>query len=210
MNVLLIASEEQKAELMFLPLDNAIHTKWIREREDSSTIGPIDACVDLLFENSDDIVNWLKSLTCPLIAVNSVVETSLYTGFGFVRINGWNTFLKRKIVEATCPDQLIRKKMDELFAGFGRNVEWLPDIPGFITPRVIASIINEAFFALQENVSTPEDIDTAMKLGTNYPFGPFEWAERIGLRRICDLLDALGRQHGRYIPAPLLKQTALA
>jgi 3-hydroxybutyryl-CoA dehydrogenase len=75
---------------------------------------------------------------------------------------------------------------------------------------VIASIINEAFFALQENVSTREDIDTAMKLGTNYPYGPFEWAERIGLMRIYGLLDALCRQHGRYLPAPLLKQTALA
>jgi 3-hydroxybutyryl-CoA dehydrogenase len=210
MNVLLLANEEQKDELMFLPADNAIHINWIREPEASSNIGPIDACVDLMFENSNDKVNWLKSLACPLIAVNSVVETSLYTSHGFIRINGWNTFLKRKVVEATCPDQIMRKKADELFAGFGRKIEWVTDIPGFITPRVIASIINEAFFALQENVSTPEDIDTAMKLGTNYPFGPFEWAKRIGLRRIYDLLAALGRQHERYIPAPLLKQTALA
>ena len=41
-------------------------------------------------------------------------------------------------------------------------------------------IINEAFLALQEGVSTKEEINTAMKLGTNYPLGPFEWVEKIG------------------------------
>jgi 3-hydroxybutyryl-CoA dehydrogenase len=210
MNVLLLANEEQKDELLFFPADNAIQLKWISRPEDSMTIAPVDACVDLSFENSTARISWLISLACPLIVVNSVVETSLYAEYGFIRINGWNTFLKRKVVEASCPDTHVRKKADELFAGFGRKIEWVPDIPGFVTPRLIASIINEAFFALQENVSTREDIDTAMKLGTNYPYGPFEWAERIGLMRIYGLLDALCRQHGRYLPAPLLKQTALA
>jgi len=210
MNVLLLANEEQKDELLFFPADNAINLKWIKKPENSMTIGPVDACVDLSFENSNDRISWLKSLACPLIAVNSVVETSLYPGHGFIRINGWNTFLKRKVMEAACPDIQVRKKADELFAGFGRKIEWVADIPGFVTPRVIASIINEAFFALQENVSSREDMDTAMKLGTNYPYGPFEWADRIGLMRIYDLLDTLGRQHARYLPAPLLKQTALA
>ena len=210
MNVLLLANEEQKDELLFFPADNTIHLQWIRKPENLMTNGRVDACIDLSFENSNGRINWLKSLACPLIAVNSVVETSLYAGHRFIRINGWNTFLKRKVVEAACPDNLMRMKADDLFAGFGRNIEWVADIPGFVTPRVIASIINEAFFALQENVSSKEDIDIAMKLGTNYPYGPFEWAERIGLMRVYDLLDALGRQHGRYLPAPLLKQTALA
>jgi len=210
MNVLLLAHEEQKDELLFFSADNAIQLKWIRKPENLMTSVPVDACVDLSFENSNTRISWLKNLACPLIAVNSVVETSLYAGHGFIRINGWNTFLKRKVVEATCPDNIMRTKADDLFAGFGRKIEWVADMPGFITPRIIASIINEAFFALQENVSSREDIDIAMKLGTNYPFGPFEWAERIGLRRIYDLLDTLGRRHRRYLPAPLLKQTALA
>ena len=71
-------------------------------------------------------------------------------------------------------------------------------------------IINEAFFALQENVSSKEEIDTAMKLGTNYPFGPFEWAERIGLKNIFELLTGLSKTQSRYEPAALLKQQALA
>ena len=210
MNVLVLANEEQKDELLFFPADNAIRLSWIKSPGNTLIDEPFDACVDLQFKNTEERSTWLKDLDCPLIIVNAVVETSLYTDLGFIRINGWNTFLKRKVVEAACPDLLMRKKADELFAGFGRKVEWVADVPGLVTPRVIASIINEAFFALQENVSTRQDIDTAMKLGTNYPFGPFEWGERIGLRHVYDLLEALGRQLSRYLPAPLLKQSALA
>jgi 3-hydroxybutyryl-CoA dehydrogenase len=56
---------------------------------------------------------------------------------------------------------------------------------------VISTIINEALIALMEGVSTREEIDTAMKLGTNYPYGPFEWAEKIGMERVDSLLAQL-------------------
>ncbi len=78
-----------------------------------------------------------------------------------------------------------------MLAHFGRRVEWLPDEPGFVTPRVISMIINEAYFAFAEGVSTPEEIDTAMKLGTNYPYGPIEWGNRIGLQNVVRLLKKL-------------------
>jgi 3-hydroxybutyryl-CoA dehydrogenase len=75
---------------------------------------------------------------------------------------------------------------------------------GFVTPRVISMIINEACLALQEGVSTKEEIDTAMKLGTNYPFGPFEWMDRIGQDKIYALLLKLSRHQSRYLPAAYL------
>jgi 3-hydroxybutyryl-CoA dehydrogenase len=84
----------------------------------------------------------------------------------------------------------------------------VPDVPGFIAPRVVTMIINEAYFALAENVSTKTEIDLAMKLGTNYPFGPFEWAEKIGLKNIAELLGTLSRVNKRYEPAPLLLNEA--
>jgi 3-hydroxybutyryl-CoA dehydrogenase len=74
----------------------------------------------------------------------------------------------------------------------------VPDEIGFITPRVVSMIINEAFIALKEGVSTKGEIDTAMKLGTNYPYGPFEWAEKIGVEKIKSLLDKLSMQEKRY------------
>jgi 3-hydroxybutyryl-CoA dehydrogenase len=74
-----------------------------------------------------------------------------------------------------------------------------------ITPRIIAMIINEAWFSLAENISTRDEIDTAMKLGTNYPYGPFEWGEKIGLNRIIELLNELQKTDKRYSIAPGLK-----
>jgi 3-hydroxybutyryl-CoA dehydrogenase len=65
-------------------------------------------------------------------------------------------------------------------------------------------IINEAWFAWGEKISSKQDIDTAMKLGTNYPMGPFEWGEKIGLHRVCHLLSELSLESGRYNIAPSL------
>jgi 3-hydroxybutyryl-CoA dehydrogenase len=69
-------------------------------------------------------------------------------------------------------------------------------------------IINEAYFALEENVSTKEEIDIAMKLGTNYPYGPFEWCKKIGLKNIAALLAELSQTEKRYQPARLLLKEA--
>ena len=81
-------------------------------------------------------------------------------------------------------------------------------MPGFITPRVISMIINEAYFALAEGVSTPEEIDTAMKLGTAYPHGPLTWGDKIGLQNIVTLLQKLSVAQPRYAPCEFLVQEA--
>ena len=69
-------------------------------------------------------------------------------------------------------------------------------------------IINEAYFTLEEKVSTKEEIDTAMKLGTNYPYGPFEWGQKIGLKKVNELLTTLAETNSRYTPAALLQKEA--
>jgi len=75
--------------------------------------------------------------------------------------------------------------------------------------RVISCIVNEAFLALQEGVATAEDIDRAMKLGANYPKGPFEWADDIGAGAIIDTLDSLRTTHGdAYLASSLLRERA--
>jgi len=84
-----------------------------------------------------------------------------------------------------------------------------PDIPGMITARVLAAIINEAYHTLGAQVSSREEIDIAMKLGTSYPYGPFEWSDKIGLTRVYELLTELSNEDARYMPAPLLKEEAL-
>jgi 3-hydroxybutyryl-CoA dehydrogenase len=79
-----------------------------------------------------------------------------------------------------------------------------------ITPRVVCMIINEAYFTAEAGTASREDIDTAMRLGTNYPYGPFEWAQQIGVKHVYDVLTAVHRATGdeRYRVCNLLKEEA--
>ncbi len=79
-----------------------------------------------------------------------------------------------------------------------------------IANRVLAALVNEAASAVSDGVATPQAIDTAMRLGANYPSGPLEWAERIGLARVVKTLDGLDTAvpDGRYRVVPLLRSLA--
>lgn len=76
-----------------------------------------------------------------------------------------------------------------------------------VTPRILMMIINEAYYTVQEGTAGKLDIDTAMKLGTAYPHGPFEWLQQIGIRDVYEVLDALYQdtREERYKICPLLK-----
>jgi 3-hydroxybutyryl-CoA dehydrogenase len=77
-----------------------------------------------------------------------------------------------------------------------------------ILSRLFAQIANEAAFALEEEVASPGDMETAMKLGFNWPQGPLGFAELIGPDRAADLLEELQAEKGEaYAPAPMLRAT---
>ena len=139
------------------------------------------------------------------VFVNAVIKTLADLPANFIRINAWNGFLKRSSVEVVSGEKnkpVVKKVMDEL----GWTHIFAPDVAGMIAARTIAMIVNEAYFALEQEVSTKENIDTAMKLGTNYPYGPFEWGQMIGLEKIYMLLNALSVNEMRYITAPIIEQ----
>ncbi|MFJ5305246.1 3-hydroxyacyl-CoA dehydrogenase [Streptomyces sp. NPDC088350] len=99
-----------------------------------------------------------------------------------------------------------------LFQALGKNVSVVGDVPGMIVARTVARIVDLAHDAVAKGVATEEDIDTAMRLGVNYPLGPFEWSRRLGRSWAYDLLDDLHLRDpsGRYAPSLALYRHAYA
>ena len=104
---------------------------------------------------------------------------------------GLATFVNREIFEVSLPQEDHLATLRKICGELKTDYRVVADRVGFVTPRVICMIINEAYYTVQEGTATREDIDKAMKLGTNYPFGPFEWAQRIGVKNVCKLLEAV-------------------
>lgn len=111
---------------------------------------------------------------------------------------------------ASNPASATRKAIHHLQQQ-GKRVLQVGDYPGLLIWRTVAMIINEALDALQKGVASEQDIDTAMRLGVNYPRGPLAWGEQLGWQRLLCLLENLQRHYGeeRYRPCSLLRQRAL-
>ncbi len=95
----------------------------------------------------------------------------------------------------------------EVAEKMGKETVVINEFPGFVTSRISALVGNEAFYMLQEGLGTPEEIDKAIKLGLNYPMGPFELVDLVGLDVRLNNLKYLHEKLGeKYRPAPLLEQ----
>ena len=123
-------------------------------------------------------------------------------------MNALPTFIHRDLMELSLYDTGDRPVLEALMEDLGLAYEIVGDRVGMVTPRIICMIINEACFVLQEGTAGIADVDQAMKLGTNYPRGPFEWADDIGLFNVYGVLKAIQDDTGeeKYKVAPLLKE----
>lgn len=123
----------------------------------------------------------------------------------FARFCGWPGFMLREKWEvAVCQQGPWLEAFSQLL-----NKQLVPvaDAPGLVAPRILAMIINEACYGLSDGICSASDMDTAMKLGTNYPKGPVTWMEEIGKEKIAELLSAMAKTDNRYAPHPLLTES---
>lgn len=130
------------------------------------------------------------------------------TFFGF---NGLPTFLNRPLLETSLRKSEDKKSLEVICKRLNTEFSIVEDRVGLVTPRIVCMIINEGYFTVQEGTATRQDIDMAMKLGTNYPYGPFEWCKRIGVRHVYEVLQAVyeDTKDERYKICPLLKKQYL-
>ena len=194
MRIAVKALPHQKEEWLAKPTAGTTEITWMEH-----DIPEADAYFDLCYEEYGPS---FKAIIDKPVFANSVIETLDELPSNVSRINAWNGFLKRESVEVVLRNDKAREVLDSL----GWKHVNVPDVPGMIAARTISMIINEAYFALGDEVSTKEEIDIAMKLGTNYPFGPFEWSNRIGLHHVYRLLKKLADSDSRYQPSVALEQ----
>jgi 3-hydroxybutyryl-CoA dehydrogenase len=201
MQIFVACSKEQEEEIL-CGIDKKNHLVFAKYLPEKNEYQNYDAF--FIFSKTDASLDFDLFENKPVF-INQVTKTLFELNYpqNFARINAWPGFLQRKIWEIVSNDV---PKSENIWKQIGRKPVAVKDEPGLVSARVVSMIINEAFFAIGEKISTKEEIDMAMKLGTNYPFGPFEWAEKIGIENIYDLLETLAKKEERYLPAKELKE----
>jgi 3-hydroxybutyryl-CoA dehydrogenase len=185
----------------------------------SANLRDYDIIFDLKFDEKQDQLKYyanLKDITVFVCAVKQQFSKAI-NDYGrpiecnLIGINTLPTFINRKIAELSIANNSQQSLVQTIMEKLKWQYKIIEDRVGMVTPRIIFMIINEACYTVQEGTATFSDIDTSMKLGTNYPFGPFEWANKIGIKHVYETLDAIYQDthDERYKVCPLLKSKYL-
>lgn len=221
MSVLFIGPENRRQQLpaalaalpaRFLPAGHAVH---------AADLQGVALVFDLEFDAYPERLGlyatqtqaffFLHSNRIQLAAVAAALGVRLPL-FHVAGLNAWPGCLSVSPWEVSLATENALPLLHDKLQALGIEFVRVADRVGMVTPRVICMIINEAYYTLQEGTANKTDIDQGMKLGTNYPHGPFAWSELIGLREVRSLLEAMyaDTQDPRYKLCPLLKTESLA
>ncbi|MEE9239122.1 MAG: 3-hydroxybutyryl-CoA dehydrogenase [Thermodesulfobacteriota bacterium] len=206
--------------------DSSSILRRIVKTTDLEGLGDVDLVIEAVFEDMDvkkEIYSKLDNITGDdvVLATNTsslpIVEIAVSTSKAdkIVGMHFFNPAPVMKLVEIiktlTTSDETVQFAYDFALA-LGKEPVKTKDSPGFIVNRILVPMLNEAVFAYQDGVGTPEDIDKAMKLGTNQPIGPLALIDLIGLDITLDVMDTFHRefQDSKFRAAPLLRQMVRA
>ena len=216
MHILVLSGDEMAAEFrQKFPEGSNGHTYTFLHSNNltDEQLNPTDIVFDFLLHEEPERLSYYASeqvvfchaATRQLAALvrESGVETCC-TLFGF---NGLPTLFNRPLLEVSLYRQSDAETLRRICEQLGTDYQLVDDRVGMVTPRILCMIINEACYTLQEGTASIQDIDLGMKLGTNYPKGPFEWANAIGIENVYKVLEAVyeDTKEERYKICPLLK-----
>ncbi len=125
-----------------------------------------------------------------------------------VGVNVLTGFAERSVLELCSPFYGAERARSLLASYIKHPLSFTEDRIGLVSARILMMIINEAWLTMQEGTASMDDIDTGMRLGTNYPQGPFAWTQQIGAEEVVRTLDALfdDTHDSRYKVAASLRQ----
>jgi 3-hydroxybutyryl-CoA dehydrogenase len=132
----------------------------------------------------------------------------------FIGTHFFNPVPVMRLLEIICGHQTSAETLEVAKAWgkkIGKEVIIVKEAPAFVVNRILCSMINEAFFALDEGLASAEDIDKGMVLGCNHPIGPLALSDLVGNDTLLRVMEGLHRELGdKYRPAPLLRKLVRA
>jgi 3-hydroxybutyryl-CoA dehydrogenase len=218
MNILVIGEESHYGTFLEKGGLSGHRVQQVTSLERTGTLADYELIIDLNFdEHTERARIYAQHPQVPVMAC--IVRTSLSAlmnnyafeqGFSIIGCNWLPGFAAMPVTEVSVIEEEQKPVLAHIMTTLGWEYEIVEDRVGLVTPRVISMIINEAYMAAEEGTASRNDINTAMRLGTNYPMGPFEWCEKIGIRQVCGVLDAVYKATGneRYKISTLLAREA--
>ena len=161
-----------------------------------------------VYQDYPDLLVMIDAPKISLAGIKFFLDELEFTLVGF---NGLPGMLNRPLLEVSLMDDGDFVRVEKFMKALGADFRVVEDRVGMVTPRIVCMIINEAFYTVQEGTATEEDIDQGMRLGTNYPKGPFEWCDELGIENVYEVLEAIydDTKDERYKICPLLKRRYL-
>ncbi len=185
----------------------------------SINLNAFDVIFDLSFDSHENQLAYYAGLKGKTVFVGAVKKQLAMAVHQYAKpveccligMNTLPTFIHRQLLELSLLQSSDEALLKQTTTQLNLKYKIVEDRVGMVTPRIVLMIINEACYTLQEGTASMQDIDTSMKLGTNYPFGPFEWADKIGIKHVYETLVALNEdtKDERYKICPLLKTNYL-
>lgn len=197
-------------------LSQLSHSYFYEEPMDFNQIGSAEIIFDLTLLDDQKKMVWLEKLSAHYKVISDTsCNWGEYLEERFEHLVGTMAtafYSPKDKTEVHIKEDSLKTKVDTFLGNLGLSAHYVSSAGhGFTYPRTLATLINEAYFALEDGLASKEDMDQAMSFGVNYPHGLFAWSKKTGITPIIMLLQSLYTQSGdpRYRQAPYLKLESL-